>query len=185
MTADTLFAIGSSSKAFTTFVLGTLVDEGKIEWDKPARNYIPWFKLFDPSMTERLSVRDLVTHRSGLPRHDLVWYNNFDASRESLVRKLAYLEPSADLREKWQYNNLMYLTAGYLTEVITGKSWEDAVRDRVLNPLGMKHQLLGQRFAEGQRFRAALRQARGQDRETAVPPDHQHGPRRLYQFQCE
>jgi len=138
VTADTIFAIGSSSKAFTTFVLGTLVDEGKIEWDKPVRNYIPWFKLYDPSMTERLTVRDLVTHRSGLPRHDLVWYNNFDASRESLVRKLAYLEPSADLREKWQYNNLMLLTAGYLTEVITGKSWEDAVRDRVLNPLGMK-----------------------------------------------
>ncbi|HEU0176806.1 MAG TPA: serine hydrolase [Blastocatellia bacterium] len=138
VTADTLFAIGSSSKAFTTFVLGTLVDEGKIEWDKPVRNYIPWFKLYDPSMTERLTVRDLVTHRSGLPRHDLVWYNNLDASRESLVRKLAYLEPSADLREKWQYNNLMFLTAGYLTEVITGKSWEDAVRDRALNPLGMK-----------------------------------------------
>jgi CubicO group peptidase (beta-lactamase class C family) len=138
VTADTLFAIGSSSKAFTTFVLGTLVDEGKIEWDRPVRNYIPWFKLYDPSMTERLTVRDLVTHRSGLPRHDLVWYNNFDATRESLVRKLAYLEPSADLREKWQYNNLMFLTAGYLTEVITGKSWEDAVRDRALNPLGMK-----------------------------------------------
>lgn len=138
VTADTLFAIGSSSKAFTTFVLGTLVDEGKIEWDKPVRNYIPWFKLYDPSMTERLSVRDLVTHRSGLPRHDLVWYNNYDASRESLVRRLAYLEPSADLREKWQYNNLMFLTAGYLTEVITGKTWEDAVRARVLDPLGMK-----------------------------------------------
>lgn len=138
VTADTIFAIGSSSKAFTTFVLGTLVDEGKVEWDKPVRNYIPWFKLYDPSTTERLSVRDLVTHRSGLPRHDLTWYNNLDASRESFVRKLAYLEPSADLREKWQYNNLMYMTAGYLTEVITGKTWEDAVRDRVLNPLGMK-----------------------------------------------
>ncbi len=138
VTADTLFAIGSSSKAFTTFVLGTLVDEGKIEWDKPVRNYIPGFKLYDPSMTERLSVRDLVTHRSGLPRHDLVWYNNYDATRESLVRRLAYLEPSADLREKWQYNNLMFLTAGYLTEVITGKTWEDAVRARVLDPLGMK-----------------------------------------------
>jgi CubicO group peptidase (beta-lactamase class C family) len=114
------------------------VDEGKIEWDKPVRNYIPWFKLHDPSMTERLSVRDLVTHRSGMPRHDLVWYNNYDATRESLVRRMAHLEPSADLREKWQYNNLMYLTAGYLTEVITGKTWEEAVRDRVLNPLGMK-----------------------------------------------
>jgi CubicO group peptidase (beta-lactamase class C family) len=138
VTADTLFAIGSSSKAFTTFVLGTLVDEGKIEWDKPLRNYIPWFKLYDPVMTERLSVRDTVTHRSGLPRHDLVWYNNFDASRETFARKLAYLEPSADLREKWQYNNLMFLTAGYLTEVITGKTWEDAVLARILDPLGLK-----------------------------------------------
>lgn len=138
VTADTLFAIGSSSKAFATFVLGTLADEGKVEWDKPVRNYIPWFKMYDPAMTERLSVRDLVTHRSGLPRHDLVWYNNFESSRESLVRKLAYLEPSADLREKWQYNNLMFLTAGYLTEVLTGKTWEDAVRARILDPLGMK-----------------------------------------------
>jgi len=138
VTADTLFAIGSSSKAFTTFVLGTLVDEGRIEWDKPLRTYIPWFKLQDPVMTERLSVRDTVTHRSGLPRHDLVWYNNFESTREAFVRKLAYLEPNADLREKWQYNNLMYLTAGYLTEVITGKSWEEAVRQRVFDPLGMK-----------------------------------------------
>ncbi|HXU39359.1 MAG TPA: serine hydrolase [Blastocatellia bacterium] len=138
VTADTLFAIGSSTKAFTTFVLGTLVDEGKIEWEKPVRNYIPWFKLYDPSMTEHLSVRDLVTHRSGLPRHDLVWYNNFEAGKEQFVRKLAYLEPSADLREKFQYNNLMFLTAGYLTEVITGKTWEEAVRGRILDPLGMK-----------------------------------------------
>jgi CubicO group peptidase (beta-lactamase class C family) len=138
VTADTIFAIGSSTKAFTTFALGTLVDEGKVEWDKPVRNYIPWLKLYDPSATERLSVRDLVTHRSGLPRHDLVWYNNYDATREAFVRKLAFLEPSADLREKWQYNNLMYLTAGYLTEVLTGKSWEDAVRARVFEPLGMR-----------------------------------------------
>ena len=137
VTADTLFAIGSSTKAFTTFVLGTLVDEGKLEWDKPVRNYIPWFKLYDPGMTERLSVRDLVTHRSGLPRHDLVWYNNYDASRKSLVERLPYLEPSADLREKFQYNNLMFLTAGYLTEVVTGKTWEEAVRERILQPLGM------------------------------------------------
>ncbi len=138
VTPDTIFAIGSSTKAFTTFTLGTLVDEGKVEWDKPVRNYLPWLKLYDPAMTERLSVRDLVTHRSGLPRHDLVWYGNYTASRESFVRKLAFLEPSADLRERWQYNNLMYLTAGYLTEVLTGKTWEDAVRARVFEPLGMK-----------------------------------------------
>lgn len=138
VTADTLFAIGSTTKAFTTFVLGTLADEGRIEWEKPLRTYIPWFKLYDPVAAERLSVRDLVTHRSGLPRHDLVWYNNYDSTREAFVRKLAYLEPSADLREKFQYNNLMFLTAGYLTEVITGKTWEEAVRARILDPLGMK-----------------------------------------------
>jgi CubicO group peptidase (beta-lactamase class C family) len=138
VTPDTLFAIGSSTKAFTACVLGTLVDEGKVEWDKPVRNYIPWFKLYDPNATERLTPRDLVTHRSGLPRHDLVWYNNYEASRKSLVERLPYLEPSADLREKFQYNNLMFLTAGYLTEVITGKTWEEAVRERILSPLGMK-----------------------------------------------
>lgn len=137
VTPDTLFAIGSSTKAFTTFALGTLVDEGKLEWEKSLRTYIPWFKLADPSMSERLTPRDLVTHRSGLPRHDLVWYNNYGASRRSLVEKLAYLEPSADLREKFQYNNLMFLTAGFLTETVTGKTWEEAVRERILQPLGM------------------------------------------------
>lgn len=138
VTPDTIFAIGSSSKAFTVFALGKLVDEGKVEWDKPVRNYIPWFRLYDKEAGERLTVRDLVTHRSGLPRHDLVWYNNLTASREDLVRRLAYLQPSADLREKFQYNNLMFLTAGYLLETLTGKRWEDAVRSLVFEPLRMK-----------------------------------------------
>lgn len=137
VTPDTLFAIGSCSKAFTTFVLGTLVDDGKVEWDQPVRNYIPWFKMNEASVTERLSVRDLVTHRAGLPRHDLVWYNNYEASREQLVRRLPYLELSADLRARFQYNNLMFVTAGYLTEVMTGKTWEAAVRERVFAPLEM------------------------------------------------
>jgi CubicO group peptidase (beta-lactamase class C family) len=137
MTPDTLLAIGSSSKAFTTFALGTLVDQGKVDWDKPLRNYIPWFRLYDALAGERLTPRDLVTHRSGLPRHDLVWYNNFTSTREQLVRSLAFLPPTADLRERWQYNNLMFLTAGYLVEVLTGKPWEDSVRALVFNPLGM------------------------------------------------
>jgi len=138
MTADTLMAIGSSSKAFTTFTMGTLVDEGKLEWNTPVREYIPWFRLYDPFATERLTPRDLVTHRSGLPRHDAMWYNNYTASREEFVRRLAYLKPTADLRERFQYNNLMFLTAGYLIEVLTEKTWEDAVRKRVLEPLEMK-----------------------------------------------
>lgn len=138
MTPDTLLAIGSASKAFTTFALGTLSDAGKMEWDKPLRHYIPWFKLADSVLAERLTPRDLVTHRSGLPRHDLVWYNNFEAKREEFVRRLAYLQPTADLRQRFQYNNLMYLTAGYLVEVLTGQPWEEAIRSLVLIPLDMK-----------------------------------------------
>ena len=137
MTADTLMAIGSSTKAFTAFTLGTLVDQGQVEWDKPVRNYIPWFRLYDAQAGERLTPRVLVTHRSGLPRHDLVWYNNRTATREDLVRRLAYLPPTADLREKWQYNNMMFLTAGFLVETLTGKTWEDSVRTLVFDPLGM------------------------------------------------
>jgi CubicO group peptidase (beta-lactamase class C family) len=138
VTPETLFAIGSSSKAFTVFSLGKLVDEGKLDWDKPLRTYIPWFRLYDKEAGERLTPRDLVTHRSGLPRHDLLWYNNLTATREDLVRRLAFLPPTADLREKWQYNNLMFLTAGYLLETLTGRKWEDAVRSLVFEPLGMK-----------------------------------------------
>jgi CubicO group peptidase (beta-lactamase class C family) len=138
MTADTILAIGSASKAFTTFAMGVLVDEGKLEWEKPVRSYIPWLRLYDTFASERLTPRDLVTHRSGLPRHDLSWYNNYEATREEFVRRLAYLEPTADLREKFQYNNLMFLTAGYLVEVLTGKKWEDAIWSHVFQPLGMK-----------------------------------------------
>ncbi len=137
MDADTILAIGSSSKAFTTFAMGTLVDQGKLEWDVPVRRYIPWFTLTDAGTSERITPRDLVTHRSGLPRHDLVWYNNFSASREEFVRRMAYIQPTADLREKFQYNNLMFLTAGFLVETLTGKPWEDSIRGLVLEPLGM------------------------------------------------
>ncbi|MBS0196891.1 MAG: serine hydrolase [Planctomycetes bacterium] len=136
VTENTLFAIGSSTKAFTTFVLGTMVDDGKLEWDKPVRDLIPGFKLADPVATERLTVRDMVTHRSGLPRHDLMWYNS-TLTRPQMVSRLAFLEPSKELRESWQYNNLMFLTAGYLSEQISGKSWEDNVRERIFKPLGM------------------------------------------------
>ena len=107
VTADTLFAIGSTTKAFTVTTLGTLADEGKLDWDKPVHSYIPEFRLSDPTISQRISARDLVTHRSGLPRHDLLWYNFNDGTRAELVARLADLEFSADLRERYQYNNLM------------------------------------------------------------------------------
>lgn len=137
VTTQTLFAIGSASKAFTVFALGTLVDQGRIAWDEPVVNYLPWFRMHDPDVTRRLSVRDLVTHRSGLPRHDLTWYNNGTATREDLVRRLRYLPLNRDLREAFQYNNLMFVTAGYLVGSLMSTSWEEAIRSLVFQPLGM------------------------------------------------
>lgn len=137
VTPDTLFAIGSCTKAFTTFLLATLVDEGKLEWDQPVKSYLPGFQLYDETTTDLITPRDLVTHRSGLPRHDLLWYNNQSLPRGELVARLAHLPPTATLRQKYQYNNLMYLTAGHLAEVLTGKRWEENVRERIFEPLGM------------------------------------------------
>ncbi len=137
MTERTLLAIGSSSKAFTTFAMGALVDQGRLAWDVPVRTYLPGFRMYDDFATMRLTPRDLVTHRSGLPRHDLLWYNNTTGTRADLVRRLAYLPPSADLRERFQYNNLMFLTAGHLVGTINGTSWEEGLRQLVLTPLGM------------------------------------------------
>lgn len=136
VTENTLFAIGSCTKAFTTHVLGQLADEGKISWDDPAIKYLPEFRLKDEYATCHITIRDLVTHQSGLPRHDLLWYNSA-LSRNDLLPRLQYLDSSTDLRGKFQYNNLMYVMAGLVIERITGQTWEEAVQSRVFAPLGM------------------------------------------------
>jgi len=136
VTPQTLFAIGSSSKAFTATAMGILVDECKLDWDNPVREYLPSFKLKDLFAAERMTHRDLVCHRSGLPRHDAIWYGA-SANRKELFNRLAYLEPSKDFRTIFQYQNLMFMTAGYLVGQIAGKTWEKFVQERILNPLGM------------------------------------------------
>lgn len=133
---NTLFAIGSSTKALTSLSVLQLVDDKLVELDKPVRDYLPDFRMYNDYLTNHLTVRDLLTHRSGLPRHDLVWYGSQD-TREELFSKLQYLEPTAELREKFQYQNLMYLTAGYLTGEMRHRSWEEEVKERILTPLGM------------------------------------------------
>jgi CubicO group peptidase (beta-lactamase class C family) len=136
VTSKTLFAIGSVTKSFSVTMLGTLVDEGKLEWDKPIRDYYPAFRMHDPVATEEMTMRDLVTHRSGLPRHDLVWYTQ-DISREEVIERLRYLEPNKPFRSTYQYNNLMFMTAGYLGGQLSGGTWEQAVQKRVLDAIGM------------------------------------------------
>ncbi|MFC9707080.1 serine hydrolase [Paenibacillus sp. NPDC056933] len=136
VTPNTLFAIGSSSKAFTAATAALLVDQDMLKWDTPVRTYLKDFKMFDPVATERLTIRDMLCHRSGLPRHEMVWYNS-SRSREELVNALQYLEPNEDFRNKWQYQNLMYMAAGYLVGQLKGTSWENVVQESLFNPLGM------------------------------------------------
>src|SRR5579859_3931172 len=136
VTSHSIFAIGSTTKTFTTAALALLADEGKFDWDRPIREYAPRFKLWDSFTSERMTGKDLTSHRSGLPRHDLMWYGSTE-SREELFSRLQYLQPTADFRTIWQYQNLMYMTAGYLVEVLSGLSWEEFVRQRIFAPLGM------------------------------------------------
>lgn len=138
VTPATLFAIGSSTKAFTAAGLAMLVEDGKLEWDKPVINYLPDFKLMDDFATREMTAVDLLTHQSGLPRHDLMWYGS-GFSRMEIFERLRHLPSNKSFRSAWQYQNLMYLTAGILTERISGQSWEDFTRQRIFSPLGMEH----------------------------------------------
>ena len=137
VTADTVFPIGSATKPFTSFVLATLWDEHKVDFFAPVRDVLPGFRLVDPLATERATVADLLTHRTGVPRHDAVWFGHVSPTRGELVARLRFLQPSARFRGKFQYSNLMYVAAGHLAEVASGQSWEELVASRILKPLGM------------------------------------------------
>ena len=132
----TIFAVGSTTKAFTSAALAMLVDEGKLKWDDPVVSFLPGFQLHDPAATRQLSVRDLLTHRSGLSRGDRVWYaSGFD--REEVLRRVRYLEPSWSFRSTYGYQNIMFLAAGQVVQSLTGTSWDDFVTARIFTPLGM------------------------------------------------
>lgn len=136
VTTETLFSIASMTKPFTSTAIAILVDEGKLEWDKPLKNYIPEFKLYDEFSTEHLTIRDILSHRTGLPRHDYMW-EGCPFTRHEIVNRIRYLKPSKEFRTTYQYQNLMFVVAGYLIEKVTGKTWEEFVRERIFEPLGM------------------------------------------------
>ncbi|MEM1205704.1 MAG: serine hydrolase [Acidobacteriota bacterium] len=138
VTPQTLFAIGSSSKAFTALSVAQLVDDGRVLWDEPVRTYLPSFTLADEMASARMTPRDLLCHRSGLPRHDLMWYGS-PAARRELFDRLRHLEPTAGFRERFQYQNLMFMTAGLLVGQVAGGTWEGEVQRRIFDPLGMTH----------------------------------------------
>jgi CubicO group peptidase (beta-lactamase class C family) len=135
---DTLFAVASNTKAFTAAALATLVDEGRLKWDDPVTKYLPYFQLSDPYVTREMTVRDLLSHRSGLATFggDLLWYET-TYPREEIIRRIRYLKPVYGFRAHYGYQNIMFLTAGEIVPALTGKSWDDYVREKFFAPLGM------------------------------------------------
>ena len=135
-TEHTVVPIASNTKLFTAVAAGLLVEEGKLEWDQPIRQFVPSIEFHDDELNRAVSIRDMLSHRTGITRHDLIWYKS-EFTRPELFERLKYLEPSASFRSRWQYQNLMFLTAGYLVERRTGRSWDDLIRERVFAPLEM------------------------------------------------
>ncbi len=134
----TLFAIASNSKAFTSAALAILVDEKKLNWDDKVTKYLPDFQMYDPFVTREITVRDLLSHRSGLITFggDLLWYQT-TYNQDEVLRRIRYLKPAFSFRSRFGYQNIMFLAAGIIVEKITGKIWGDFVKERFFTPLGM------------------------------------------------
>src|ERR1700690_3444391 len=136
----TLLGIGSNTKAFTTAALATLVDEGKLAWDDPVYQRLPGFVMYDPYVTHEITIRDLLTHRSGmgLGEGDLLFFPPSSYSRDEILHRLRFMKPASSFRSHYAYDNLLYLAAGQIIPAVTGQPWDDFIRERIFGPLGMR-----------------------------------------------
>ena len=135
-TPKTTVPIASNTKLFTAVAAGLLVEDGKLEWDQPVSRFVPGIRFYDDELNARVTIRDMLAHRTGVTRHDTIWYKS-DFTRKELYERLKYLEPTQPMRQTFLYNNLMYAGAGYVVELLSGKTWEAFVGERILAPLGM------------------------------------------------
>lgn len=135
-TPITTAPIASNTKLFTAVAAGLLVDEGRLDWDKPIRQFVPAIQFHNDDLNRTVTIRDMLSHRTGITRHDLIWYKS-DFTQKDLFERLKYLEPAEPMRSVFLYNNMMYSGAGYAMELLSGKPWERFVRERILDPLGM------------------------------------------------
>ncbi|MDP3462439.1 MAG: serine hydrolase [Bacteroidales bacterium] len=147
---QTLFALASNTKAFTATALAMLENQQKLNWDDKVISYLPWFRMYDPFVTSEMNIRDLLSHRSGLKTFsgDLIWYGS-TYSREEVIRKAAFLKPAHGFREQFGYSNIMYIAAGEIIPQITGYSWDEFVRNKILFPLNMNRSVLSVNELEG------------------------------------
>jgi CubicO group peptidase (beta-lactamase class C family) len=135
-TPATLCQIASNSKLFTAVAAGMLVEQGQLTWDKPVRQSVPTIQFYNDELNNNVTLRDMLSHRTGVTRHDLIWFKS-DFTRKQLFEKLKYLEPEQPMRETFLYNNLMFSAVGEIIELKSGKRWEDFVHERILAPLDM------------------------------------------------
>ncbi|HSV88828.1 MAG TPA: serine hydrolase, partial [Bacteroidales bacterium] len=136
--ANTLFAVASNTKAVTATLIGMLVDDGLLSWEDKVKYHLPYFTLNDPWITSQATIADLLCHRIGFGTFsgDVIWYKSNKTSEE-IIRRLEHLPMAFEFRAGYGYSNLMYIVAGEVIEKVTGKSWEENVRERILEPLGM------------------------------------------------
>lgn len=136
----TLFEIGSSSKAFTATLVAMLVSDGKMRWDDRISTYLPDFRMYDPVANDAVTLRDALTHRSGIARGELAWLGS-GLTRDEVVHRVRFLKPESPFRSKFSYQNMMFLTAGQAAAKAAGSTWEDLIRQRIFTPLGMTSSL--------------------------------------------
>jgi CubicO group peptidase (beta-lactamase class C family) len=138
---NTMFGIGSNTKAFTTAALAGLMDEGKLSWDDPVYQRLPGFVMYDPYVSHEMTIRDLLTHRSGmgLGEGDLLFWPQTTYTRDEIIYKLRFMKPASSFRSHYAYDNLLYMTAGQIIPAVTGVSWDDYIRQQIFEPLGMNH----------------------------------------------
>jgi CubicO group peptidase (beta-lactamase class C family) len=141
VTPRSMFRIASNTKAFTTAALAILVDEGKLKWDDRVVDRLPSFQMHDPYVTREMTIRDLLTHRSGLGlgAGDLMFWPATDLNPTEIVRRIKFIPLATSFRSKYAYDNLLYLVAGKIIESVSGKEWEQFLRERIWTPLGMTH----------------------------------------------
>lgn len=135
-TPGTVCPIASNTKLFTAIAAGMLVDDGKLTWDKPVRESVPAIRFYNEDLNNTVTLRDMLSHRTGITRHDTIWYKS-DFTRKELFERVKYLEPQEPMRQTFLYNNLMFAAVGYMIELQSGKTWEQFVRSKILEPLDM------------------------------------------------
>ena len=140
-TPTTTQPIASNTKLFTAVAVGLLVEEGKLRWDEPIKQFVPTIRFYNDELDRSVTIRDMLAHRTGVTRHDSIWYKSSFTRRE-LWDRLRYLEPAAPMRTKFLYNNLMFTAAGQVIEELSGKTWEQFVQQRIFDPLGMSRSTL-------------------------------------------